>query len=957
MKENNELNIINIPQKQIIINEKKENFISEIDLFLTKYQNIIENNNQLNFEDILKYLNIIYIALSKDNLKYKEKASSILDSIINKINWDQQEFNLLKDYILGHSMLFFILIKTYIRNDNTKSIHELLVKILKSLLIGNVEMIQVLFNLFPKSLFENIQIDPKPFNWINEWDDFLQNINQNYSESKLIWNEECRNELSKYLEKILNEFDKVIFKKKINEESEKKKEKENNLNEMNTDENSIEPLKESEKNSFFIMNNISVDYLSYKMDYITLKNEVFVWKYYLKKLIKEDQGNPSFVVEIEKPKKLWKQIKLEICLESKPERVILMLKILILLYKNYNSNKRKSRKDFKPIGKFDDYDFFLNLFQKFDCIKVKSYIIQLLYVSVSQAEQKSENRKQLLNKEDIGTLILSYIRLLEASIKGESYSINFDIEETSKKPYNNFYIDKEKEELKFFKDIESKYSIINNGNFYNYSNYYPVDEENWKNCDNKYKLLCIVCSLYHNLEKQLKRNNKENKNDLPIFPIPGVTKVLKVKNNYISIMKLLLYDNNNLSFQALNLFMYYLLDLLNESIGNDFCILDILFLLMIKYKSFKILKSIEKISTSYIKRNKKAVYEDLKLSEEEIEFFEHYPSFEKQKFPPIKYKKPIILLIRYFPLQIIFYLMTNKLEDFFKLIYTEEDINTYKIIWNRKMLEDLLKSVRKIILKHKDKLALNKKFRYDYSELNRNEKNFFIYYIKNDCKNALENINEDFYPAMIKILCFEKYLVDLNYIELLYTIIEKSIVKLSKELKEKIKEKVSIHIYPYNNVDLVDNENINKTVFDLELLKYYLKILSLIDENENNILKYNNNINLTINKILSLDNKLSFKEEDNNAKILLVLLNYLLEQPKIKKLLDIIENENEKEDIDNDIKDDKNNIINNEKKMIINQTEYDNISKIVQQISRYANTLFETNPTLFNSFLKYFTSL
>ena len=285
--------------------------------------------------------------------------------------------------------------------------------------------------------------------------------------------------------------------------------------------------------------------------------------------------------------------------------------------------------------------------------------------------------------------------------------------------------------------------------------------------------------------------------------------------------------------------MYYLLDLLNESIGNDFCILDILFLLMIKYKSFKILKSIEKISTSYIKRNKKAVYEDLKLSEEEIEFFEHYPSFEKQKFPPIKYKKPIILLIRYFPLQIIFYLMTNKLEDFFKLIYTEEDINTYKIIWNRKMLEDLLKSVRKIILKHKDKLSLNKKFRYDYSELNRNEKNFFIYYIKNDCKNALENINEDFYPAMIKILCFEKYLVDLNYIELLYTIIEKSIVKLSKELKEKIKEKVSIHIYPYNNVDLVDNENINKTVFDLELLKYYLKILSLIDENENNILKYN----------------------------------------------------------------------------------------------------------------------
>ena len=31
----------------------------------------------------------------------------------------------------------------------------------------------------------------------------------------------------------------------------------------------------------------------------------------LKKLIKEDQGIPSFVIEIENPKKLWKKIKTE----------------------------------------------------------------------------------------------------------------------------------------------------------------------------------------------------------------------------------------------------------------------------------------------------------------------------------------------------------------------------------------------------------------------------------------------------------------------------------------------------------------------------------------------------------------------------------------------------------------------------------------------------------------------
>ena len=708
------------------------------------------------------------------------------------------------------------------------------------------------------------------------------------------------------------------------------------------------------------INNISIDYQQYKMDYITLKNEVFIWKYYLKKLIKENQGIPSFIIEIENPKKLWKKIKTEIHLESNPERIVIMIKVLILLYKDYYSNKRKSRKDkkdFKQLGKFKDYEFFLNLYKAYDDIDLKSYIIQLLYVSIRCFEQKSENRKELLIQEDTGSIILSFIRLVESSIKGESFSINFDIEEYSKKPYNSFYIDKEKEALKFYKDIEAQYFSIDNGNFINYSNYCPVDEDSWKNSNNKYKLLCIVCSLYHYLKKQLKRNNKENKNDLPLFPVPKITKILCVKNNYIALLKLLLYDNDNLSFQALNLFMYYIVDLLNEGIGNDFCILDILFILMIKYKSLKILKTIEKISLTYVKRNKKTIYEDLKLSEEEIEFFEHYSTFEKQKNPQIKYKKPVILLIRYFPLQIIFYLMTHKFEDFINLIYTKEDINNYRIIWNRTMLEDLLKSVRKIVLKHKDKLSLDKKYRFDYSSLNKIEKNFFIYYIKDNPKDALENINEEFYPSMINILCFEKYLIDLNYIQLLHTIVERCSPNLTKEMKEQIKSKISSHIYPRNNVDITDNENINNKEFNLDLLKYYLKILSLIDENENNILKYNNNINLTINKILSSDNTLSFKEEDNNARILLVLLNYLLEQPKIKKLLDAIENEKEIDDIDDENKIDKDNIINNEKKMIINQAEYDNISKIVQQISRYTDELFEVNPILLIAFLKYFTFL
>ena len=955
MKENIDSNILT--NENIVEKTNKETNFSNIDILFKKYRKTIREDNQITVSDLPNYLNIVYIALRKEALIYREKAIAFLDIILNVLNGTQFEFNCFKDYLIEKTMIFFVLIKIYLSNDINMQENVQLSKILKALLIGNTEMIQILYNLFPNIIFEKIQIDPDTFNWINEWDDFLIIIKQNYSEPKLIWNEECRNELIKYLEKILNEFDEINFKKILKKEKIEKEEKENNINEINIIENSVESDNEFNKEFFDKVSNIKVDYQNYKMNYTTLKNEIFVWKYYLTKLIKENQGIPSFVIEIDNPKKLWKKIKLEICLEKRPEKIVIMLKILILLYKNYYLVKKKSRKESKGLGKFKDYEFFLNLYKKSENIEIKLYIIQLLYVSVRCFELKADNRKELLIKEDTGSVIFSFIKSIESSIKNETFSINFDTEEYSYLPVNYFYIDKEKDAFKYYTDIDSKYFIINNGNFLNYANYCPVDEDIWNNSNDNYKLLCIVCSLYHNLKKQLKRNNKDHNYDSPVFPIPKITKVLYNENNYKSLLKLLLYDNINLSFQALNLFIYYIIDLFNDNVGNDFCLLDILFILMIKYKSTKILKSIDKLSLIYVKREKKNIYENLNLSEEEIVFFEHYSSIERQKIPPIKYKKPILLLIRYFPLQIIYYLMSNKLEDFFNLIYTKKEIHNYQMIWNRKMLEDLLKSVRAIILKDKDKLSVDKKFRFDYSSLNQKEKNFFIYYIKDNYNNVLENISEDFYPTMINILCSEKYLQDFYYVKLLHTIIEKSNMLLTNEIKEKIKSKISTHIYPNNNADITDNENINNKEFNLDLLKYYLKILSLIDENENNILKYNNNINLTINKILSIDNKLSFNQEDNNARILLVLLNYLLEQPRIKNLLDAIENEKESDEIDNENNADRDSIINNEKKMIINQAEYDNISKIVQQISRYADNLFEKNPSLFKAFLKYFTFL
>ena len=48
---------------------------------------------------------------------------------------------------------------------------------------------------------------------------------------------------------------------------------------MNICEKSSKPLKEFEKESFFEINNISVDYLNYKMDYIHRPCILFVEEY------------------------------------------------------------------------------------------------------------------------------------------------------------------------------------------------------------------------------------------------------------------------------------------------------------------------------------------------------------------------------------------------------------------------------------------------------------------------------------------------------------------------------------------------------------------------------------------------------------------------------------------------------------------------------------------------------
>ena len=134
-------------------NEKSEKNNVVVNNSFKKFENIIRNKKQIIVDEIIIYLNKIYITLRDEISTNKEEALSLLETIINKLNGEQIEFDWLKDWIFEKTLIFFVLIKMYISNNN-KTINDLILKIVKSLIIGNTEMIQTLFNLFPKSLFE-----------------------------------------------------------------------------------------------------------------------------------------------------------------------------------------------------------------------------------------------------------------------------------------------------------------------------------------------------------------------------------------------------------------------------------------------------------------------------------------------------------------------------------------------------------------------------------------------------------------------------------------------------------------------------------------------------------------------------------------------------------------------------------------------------------------------------------
>ena len=238
---------------------------------LYKYFLNSKNNNNIIIEEIPINLNIIYNILRNKSFTNKNKAISIIYKIFEKLNESQIALNLFREFVLEKTFIFFVLVQIYISNNKDKNLNESLTKLLKCLLIGNVESIKIIMNLFPKTLFEKIHNDPEPINWINEWDDFFKCILQDYSEPKIVWNRDCREELIQYLENILIDYE---INNNINKYNKNEEEMLSNINEINN--------KEISDNKVRNLNNINNEnlkrkipnYKNIKMNYKTLQNEI-----------------------------------------------------------------------------------------------------------------------------------------------------------------------------------------------------------------------------------------------------------------------------------------------------------------------------------------------------------------------------------------------------------------------------------------------------------------------------------------------------------------------------------------------------------------------------------------------------------------------------------------------------------------------------------------------------------
>ena len=310
--------------------------------------------------------------------------STLIEKIIPK---NQREF---KEILLKKTMIFYALIRIYFINNN----HDIILsrnclKLFQTLLLQYYEMSIPIKNIFPPTLIKTIGGKKDPDKWEKiECEKFFIDILKDYYEEKIIWNIECKTELIDALNKLIEEYE-INVKNKLIEINPSHNETRKNyykdliniiFNIEKYDDLYLYPKKSIEYKPLFC-----IDYLNFKVDYNTLKKEVYVLDTYINILIKNNLKE----INIDRPAKYWKKLKKEIVISNDAKRLVI-ISAMKLIYQKY----------FGIIGNFDWYNMMNKIYKSTKSKKLQEQIKQLFYISIriSDDEIKENNIRDLMQE-------------------------------------------------------------------------------------------------------------------------------------------------------------------------------------------------------------------------------------------------------------------------------------------------------------------------------------------------------------------------------------------------------------------------------------------------------------------------------------------------------------------------------------------------------------------------------
>ena len=349
------------------------------------------------------FLLTFYKIFVYEPINVSRNAILFFSTILEKVSDKKQRE--IKDILLKKTLIFYALIRIFlINNNNDLLVTKYCLKIFQILLNQYYEVTKPIKNIFPATLIKTLGAKKDPDKWDKaECDKFFIDILRDYYEEKIIWNSECKKELIESLTNLIKEYEEAVEKKFIDSNPLYNEIKENNIklliniifNHETFDNLDTYPKKGVEYKPLYC-----IDYQNFKVNYNTLKKEVYILDTYINVWIekkKKEKQKDVNDIRIINPRAYWKKMK-KVIITYDDEKRYIIINAMKILYQKY----------FEIIGNFSCYNIMNKIYNSTKSKKLKEIIKQLFYTSIqiSDAEIK-ENNVRDINKENIDYINIS----------------------------------------------------------------------------------------------------------------------------------------------------------------------------------------------------------------------------------------------------------------------------------------------------------------------------------------------------------------------------------------------------------------------------------------------------------------------------------------------------------------------------------------------------------------------